>query len=59
MMARTYYTRLKRGTITYDVIPARYQAQVKEYAREDVAKGIMPVVEYEMLFDEPYEESEV
>lgn len=54
-MAKIYFNRLCLGTITYDAIPARYQPDVKEYGREKVREGLMPITQYEMLYKEPYE----
>ena len=54
MMAKIYYNRLLLGTITFDVIPAKYQAKVKELGRADVESGKLTQDEYEQLFKEPY-----
>lgn len=56
MMAKIYYNRLLLGTITFDVIPAKYQDAVRELAKADVKKGKLTVAEYEQLLKEPYEE---
>ena len=54
MMAKVYFNRLIVGTITFDAIPEKYQDKVREYGREYVKKGKLPVEEYEMLYKEEY-----
>lgn len=54
MMAKIYYNRLLIGTITFDAIPEKLQAKVKEFGLADVASGKLPVEEYELLFKEEY-----
>ena len=56
LMAKVYFNRLVLGTITYDAIPTKYQAQVKAYGIQWVKDGRMSVEEYEMLFKEEYPE---
>lgn len=55
-MAKIYYNRLLIGTITFDAIPARYQNSVKDLAKADVEKGKLSVIEYELMFHEPFGE---
>lgn len=57
-MAKIYFNRLIVGTITYDAVPARYQADVIAYGREWVADGRMSVDEFELMFKEPYQTEE-
>lgn len=56
MMAKIYYNRMLLGTITFDAVPEKLQAQVNEYGVADVKKGKLPVEEYEMLFKETFPE---
>lgn len=57
MMAKIYYNRLLVGTITFDAIPERYQAQVIAYGKADVVKGKLTEEQFEMLFKIPYDEA--
>lgn len=55
-MAKIYYNRLFVGTITFDLIPERYQDAVIEYGKADVKKGKLSPTQFETLFKFPYEE---
>ena len=54
MMAKIYFNRLVLGTITFDAIPEKYQAKVKEYGVQWVKNGRLTIEEYEMLYKEEY-----
>lgn len=56
MMAKVYYNRLFLGSILFDTIPSKYQAQVKQIGREQVQTGNLSKAEYEQMFKEPYDE---
>lgn len=53
-IARSFYNRLLIGTITFDAIRPEYQNLVRDMGKEDVKSGKLLVVEYEMLYKEPY-----
>lgn len=56
MMAKVYFNRLYVGTITFDAIPEKYQASVRQIGIEWVSTGKLSIEEYEMLFKESYPE---
>lgn len=53
-MAKVHFNRLLIGTTTYDAIPPKHQAKVKQYCIEKVKEGKLSVEEYEMLLKEEY-----
>lgn len=59
MMAKVYFNRLIIGTITFDAIPEKYQEKVRGYGIEYVKKGKLSVEEYEMLYKEEYQDTEM
>jgi len=56
MMAKIYFNRLVIGTITFDAVPEKYQAAVRNYGVQWVQQGRMTVEEFEMLYKEEYPE---
>lgn len=53
-MAKIYFNRLILGSITITDIPEYYMEAVKDYGKEYVRKGSLPIAAYELLFHEEY-----
>lgn len=52
-MAKIYYDRLLKGCLdgsyTYEDVPDRYKAQVKAMADADLANGVLPQWQYDLM----------
>ena len=53
-IAHSYWRSIKRGTRTFESIPASVKDDVRKLAREDVQEGVITPEQYEQYIGEPY-----
>ncbi len=54
-MEKIFWTQIKYGSYSFDRVPVAQQALVKEYAKDDVAAGVIDEERYALLIGEAYE----
>ena len=53
-IAHSYWRSIKRGTRTFESIPASVTADVRTLAKADVQEGVISAEQYEQYIGEPY-----
>ena len=54
-IAQSYWRKVKSGERTYESVPATKAGEVLEFAKTDVANGVITAADFENLIGTPYE----